>query len=207
MVCAKRNSVYAFFLVLFAGTQSVAVFGKGEGAKEGSSVRPAATVNSANVSEFQWKEHSRLTWADFRGPAMNHGEEDETAAVTHCGMGFKTSPGADGKPVITVFNKFYTNKSWVRSDAKIPSILEHEQGHFDLCEIYTRKLRESLEGFDLDKPNAKQQMYDIYYRINSEYEARQQQYEDETTHGVNEPIQKRWTANINNELAASYSSL
>jgi hypothetical protein len=208
MVCAKRNGVYAFFLVLLIGTQSTALFGKGEGAKEGSTVRPAVATSAANVTEFQWKEHSRLSWDDFRGPVAVTDDEDETAAVTHCGMGFKTAPGAPGeKPQIIVFNKFYTNKSWVRGDAKLPEILEHEQGHFDLCEIYTRKLRARITGFDLDKSNARQALYDIYYSINGEYEARQQRYEDETTHGVNEREQKRWTATIERELEATNANL
>jgi hypothetical protein len=203
MNCAIKNSVYAYSLMLLAFTQSTAVLAKGGTDKEG--VKKTTTA-SITPTTFEWKEHSKLSWEDFRGPVGN--PNDATVAVTHCGMGFKTGSAKDGeKPEITVFNKFYTEKSWVMGDAKLPEILEHEQGHFDLCELYTRKLRVELEKVDFSKPNARKTMYDVYYQVNAEYEERQQQYEDETTHGTIDKEQKRWTATIGQELNTSGDAL
>lgn len=195
----KKGGVYAYSLVLFVCTQSTALFAKSEGSKESSTAARTAASTTIPTS-FEWKEHRKLSWDDFRGPCGK--PTDETVAVTHCGMGFKTSATATAseKPEIIVFNRFYTNKSWVMSDAKLPEILEHEQGHFDLCEIYTRRLKAALDAVDFAKPGAREELYAAYERVNAEYEARQQQYEDETTHGTIDREQKRWTANITREL-------
>lgn len=203
MNCAKRTGVYAFFLGVALCSQAVAAISVNAGEKDsrGANTTAAAPAAVASATEFQWQEHSHLSWDDFKGPVG--AEDDQTAAATHCGMGFKTVSGADGKQEIVVYNKFYVNKSWVRSDAKMEEILQHEQGHFDLCELYTRKLRLRLKGIDLDSKNAKQSLYRIYTEVNAEYETRQQRYEDETTHGINTPVQNRWTNNIANELANS----
>jgi hypothetical protein len=201
MNCAIRTGVYA---LLIGVTATHAIAGVSAGNRDNRSTGSATATSASNTSEateFQWNEHSKLSWDDFRGPVMP--ESDETAAATHCGMGFKTVTGANGKPEIVVYNKFYVNKSWVRSDAKIDEILTHEQGHFDLCEIYTRKLRQRLSNFNLDIKDAKEALYAIYTDVSAEYESRQQAYEDETTHGIDLPQQKKWTNNIARELAHS----
>ena len=162
--------------------------------------------NNATVADFQWGEHGKLSWDDFHG-AVN-AASDESAAATHCGIGFKTNTTAGNKPSVIVYNTFYTNKSWVKPDAKLPGILEHEQGHFDLCEIYTRKLRDRMNQFDFNSPDIKQSLLAIYADVNNEYEQCQQAYEQETIHGTNIPQQKRWQEVISRQLAggASYAS-
>jgi hypothetical protein len=174
--------------------------------KEGrtnSIVNPTNSNNErATPSEFQWKQHNKLSWNDFRGPVL--AENDESAAATHCGIGFKvTVSEVTGKAEIVVYNAFYANKSWVKSDAKIATILNHEQGHFDLCEIYTRKLRDRVSQLNPALSDLKQVLYNMFTEVNSEYEDRQQSYEFETTHGVNIQQQKKWQALILNELSSN----
>ncbi len=196
-ICVRRVCVYAFILGFYVFAQSTASFAKD--GKEGKSVdAPEATnTNPVRPSDFQWNAGRKLTWDDFRGVVNT--VSDESAAATHCGIGFKTST-AGGKPEIIVYNTFYINKSWVKPDAKIASILDHEQGHFDLCEIYTRKLRERLNSFDFNAADVRQQLMSIYSEVNAEYERRQQAYEYETVHGTNFAQQKKWQDAISHEL-------
>ena len=162
-------------------------------------VSPAS--NNTAKDKFQWMEHAKLSWEDFRGDV--NATHEESAAATCCSIGFKTkAPAAGGKPEIIVYNTFYVNKSWVRTDARIASILDHEQGHFDLCEIYTRKLRDRMHDIDLATPGMKQTLMQIYAEVSKEYEARQQAYEQETTHGTDIATQKKWQDMIANELGA-----
>ena len=199
MICAGRNCVYAIFLGVVVCAQATAA--KGRGDKENSFVRPTnpAPVNNV-VNEFHWSEHNKLSWDDFRGEVRT--ANDVAAAATHCGIGFKTNTSVtSGKPEIVVYNTFYKTRSWVRADARLPEILEHEQGHFDLCEIYTRKLRDRMKQFDLAvTADAKTALMAIYNEVSSEYETRQQAYERETTHGTNINEQKRWVNLIASEL-------
>lgn len=200
--CAVRSRAYALCIGLFLCSPFYAATAK-EGRESGAAATNSGTTVSASssaVTEFQWKDHNKLSWEDFRGPV--NAQTDEAAAATHCSIGFKTNMNnASGKPEVIVYNKFYINKSWVRSDAKIPDILRHEQGHFDLCELYTRKLKQRMDEFNFSASvNLKQDLYNIYNEISLEYEKRQQAYEQETSHGTNLSVQRNWTNAIAGEL-------
>jgi len=186
MNCVLRKCVYALLGIFIPIVSSFA--------KENVDANATSPKN-----QFQWQEHSKLTWDDFKG-AVNT-THNESAAATFCSIGFKTGPALAGTdPEIIVYNTFYVNKSWVRSDARIQSILDHEQGHFDLCEIYTRKLKQRIGSLDLKLPDAKQALMRIYSEVSNEYEMRQQAYEQETTHGTNISEQKKWQDAIAAEL-------
>lgn len=199
MICARKVCVYAFLLGFFVCSQNNAAFGKD--GKEGKSLNSEnSSANSSKQNDqFQWNEHNKLCWDDFRGEVK--AANDESAAATNCGIGFRLKTNVPGsKPEVIVYNTFYANKSWVRPDGKIPSILDHEQGHFDLCEIYTRKLSMRMNHFDFDVPDVMQALMSIFYEINQEYESRQQAYEQETAHGTNTIEQKRWRDMMVQEL-------
>ena len=209
MNSVQRTGVYAFYLSLSVFTSSCALYAKES--KDGISANSTTTVatnNSNNratanvlATEFQWADHNVLSWEDFRGSV--NAASNESAAATHCGIGFKTSRPADGgKPRIIVYNTFYVNKSWVKADAKIPEILTHEQGHFDLCELYTRKLRQQMEAVNMDMPDLRSVLEHLYFDVKNEYESRQQAYEDETIHGTNFAQQSKWHDIISKELSA-----
>lgn len=208
MNCVKRTGLYLFCLGITVVTAPGAVFSK-ENKENGSGSTNSPSINAANnhamkvapVSEFGWEKQRLLSWNDFKGPVKATSEE--SAAATHCGIGFKTCRREDGKQGIVVYNTFYVNKSWVRPDAKIAEILFHEQGHFDLCEIYTRKLRVAMSTVDLTAPNLKQVLEQVYFDVKEQYENRQFAYETETTHGTNFAHQRRWHDIMSNELRQS----
>jgi len=150
-----------------------------------------------------WDKTRKLDWTDFRGP-IPADAGDMTAAATYCGIGFETNVVTNNaKPKIFVYNTFYPTQSWVRSDEKNESVLIHEQGHFDLCELYTRKLRQKLETVSLNVHNMKSALQRVYDEVNNEYEHRQDAYEAETEHGVNDAQEQKWTLAISKELAAT----
>lgn len=177
-----------FFVALLAGVLSLQV-----NAKE-------FTPNDASANRFSWNANRKLSWADFKGP-VSTAHSEESAAATCCSIGFRLGNNEAGVPQVFVYNTFYIDRSWVKEDARIESILTHEQGHFDLCELYTRILRSRLNAADLHSPTVKQDLLDIYTAVNNEYEARQQAYEHETAHGTIIPEQQRWDMAISEELA------
>ena len=189
MNCVSNGCAYTLMgiFVCFCGFRAI---GRGN----------TSSVNNDNTKDrFQWMEHAKLSWDDFKGEV--NATQDESAAATCCSIGFKTNaPTPGGKQEIIVYNTFYVNRSWVRTDARITSILDHEQGHFDLCEIYTRKLRDRMQDIDLSTPGIKQTLMQIYTDLSREYEARQQAYEQETIHGTDIATQKRWQQMIAEEL-------
>jgi hypothetical protein len=183
--CAIAIAVFPVFCA-----QSVAA--KGNRSENGVISKP---------DEISWQRDRKLSWDDFRGLVPKDAEE-QTAAATFCGIGFETnvitrkSPNID----IRVYNTFYTNNSWVRPEERNEAILMHEQGHFDLCELYTRKLRAEMSNVAVDVNTLKPVLRDIYERVQTEYRKRQETYETETAHGVNYNEQHKWEKILEKEL-------
>jgi hypothetical protein len=157
---------------------------------------------AAETREISWKKDRKLTWDDFKGP-IPYDADDITAAATFCGIGFETNTitSANNNLKITVYNSFYTGNSWVRPEERNDNILAHEQGHFDLCELYTRKLRERMANIQVSVKTLKPVLSNIYEQVQLEYKQRQEEYESDTEHGVNLPEQKKWQQLLDKELS------
>ncbi len=155
----------------------------------------------AYETQFSWSPERKLDWNDFNGPVQPM-SVDNVAAATFCSIGFETNTVTQDNPTlkVNVFNSFYVKKSWVRAEEKNNDILAHEQGHFDLCELYTRKLRERMSGITVDVTTLRTTLRTIYAQLQKEYQARQQLYEEETDHGLVITQQKRWQNMIAHEL-------
>ncbi|MDP4252257.1 MAG: hypothetical protein Q8918_19335 [Bacteroidota bacterium] len=151
--------------------------------------------------EIEWTADRKLTWEDFKGSPKPISNE-KSAAQTYCGFGYQTNRVTVFKKAkIFAKNTFDCRLSWVRPDQKSRTdLLEHEQGHFDLCEVFARQLRKKLEEKRLNAMNlndAKVVFSDVY----AEYLNRQELYENETNFGLNRQKQTEWTARIGIELA------
>jgi len=160
---------------------------------------------AAPDASFSWSADRKLCWQDFKGTAPAN-QMEHVAAITACGMGYFTnSVMAHERPVVTVYNSFYLQDSWVRHDDADDRVLNHEQGHFDLCEVYTRILRREIANANITGANMKRELERIYTSVNREYEARQQAYEAETGHGTIAAAQQQWNVWITGQLQQNYS--
>lgn len=152
---------------------------------------------------FRWDVSHPLTWDDFRG-RMRSGAGDNTAAETSCGIAIETNLVTDrGVAKVYVFNTFDKQQSWVREGYDRAEVLKHEQTHWDICELYTRKMQACFDAAHITGVNLHQLVGDIYDQVTNEYLAQQQRYELETEHGTVPEAQERWSAMITRQLAAS----
>ncbi len=151
--------------------------------------------------EIEWASKRKLIWEDFKGSPKSF-TNPNAAAQTYCGFAVQSN-------YVTMFstakifarNFFTCNLSWVRPDQKNRSdLLEHEQGHFDLCEIYTRMLRKEFTERRMTAYNINKEADVIFKNIYALYLERQELYEEETNYGLNEQKQIEWRTNINREL-------
>ncbi len=157
---------------------------------------------------FGWSSERKLTWGDFRG-SLNHALGDETAASICHGFGVQTDTAASkgNNVVVNVFNVFYPHKSWVRDGGQSASVLAHEQTHFDICELYTRILKERITQAYLTKGNFNVRIKQIYEEVQAEYIETQEEYERQTNHGLIASEQLRWQNNIQMKLSVSTYAL
>ena len=148
---------------------------------------------------IKWNESRKLTWDDFKAAPQKMGS---TAAMTTTHLGFSYNV-AQGKITYKIDCQFEKNKSWglVKNDW----ILKHEQGHFDIAEIFARKLNKGVGEYQFNK-NAFQKDLDVIYKsVIDEKEKYQQQYDDETDYSRNKPKQEEWFKKIETELKQNKS--
>ncbi len=100
--------------------------------------------------------------------------------------------------VNSIFNK---NGSYLRKTTNIQYVLQHEQLHFDILELYARKIRKELyeqyvKGNDIDI-----EIFDsIYYKWIDKYRKLNFKYDKETNHSINPKEQEEWNQKITVEL-------
>ncbi len=141
-----------------------------------------------------WSKDRKLEWADFKAKPD---PGTENAALTSSAIGFGW--GFDEKGFsYTVKCSFDKQKSWGR--IKNDHILAHEQGHFDITEIYARKLHKALKGYAFKGKSSEKELQSIYAKLMTEQEQLQARYDRETEHSKKLPEQKEWLVKIATEL-------
>ncbi len=148
---------------------------------------------------IEWSSTRKLVWEDFKAEPGK--EPDSTiAAGTYCGFGFNAVVKPFLKYRIFATNTFNCTLSWVLPGQNHnPTLLAHEQLHFDICEVYTRLLRKQLRGQHNGPVNERMKL--IFRTISEKNTARQLLYDKETVHGSLQVKQKEWASQINKELA------
>lgn len=141
-----------------------------------------------------------LTWDDFRGaPPFGN----RYAAQIMPGVAYEGKSEVE-KGVVTVRLKLKVfmikSQSWVKSVGYNDYALNHEQRHFDLARIGMEQFKQSLNPDSLSLNDYNSNIQYRYIEMYRELGRRQQQYDDETQHGINQAAQARWNARIDEEL-------
>ena len=97
------------------------------------------------------------------------------------------------KYIYYVFCFFDMNKSFITKESK--ELLEHEQLHFDIAELISRKLR--LRYKSLKEHSA---YLNIYYNYMDTLDVYQNRYDKETVFSIRYKEQKKWKEKIKKEL-------
>ncbi|HWY10640.1 MAG TPA: hypothetical protein VN026_04900 [Bacteroidia bacterium] len=143
-----------------------------------------------------WDENRLLTWDDFRGKPQRR----FAAASTHYDM-YKTTEEKGKAVEVKVEAVFLCNKSWKKLSWCSPSVLAHEQKHFDIDELYARKLRKLIkEGKYSSFENLKTVSDSLYNVIDKEMDVYQDKYDDETDGSMNGEKQREWMKKITAEI-------
>ena len=159
---------------------------------------PKSAVVATPVNETEeyisWTDDRLLTWDDFQC-APKTGTDAVASTSTSLGISYQL---VEGKLSYDVSCNFSKVKSW--GSMKTDYILAHEQGHFDITEIYARKLHEALENYKFNKRTFKKDISEIYQSIVSQKEEMQKTYDGETDHSRNRKLQYLWLEKIQNML-------
>lgn len=153
----------------------------------------------------KWSADRKLAWKDYLAkPDPSNG----AAAITSTYIGIQNSY-TDKSFSYTISSGFIKNKSWVR--VQDDHVLKHEQGHFDITEIYARKLFKALREYRFNRNTVEKDVDKIYDDVLKEKDEMQRQYDRETDFSRDKEKQREWLKKIDvmlNELKvyANYSS-
>jgi hypothetical protein len=137
-----------------------------------------------------WAYTRPLTWEDFLcEPKRN----TDAVALTSTALGISYNVNSNQLhyEITCSFSKI---KSW--GILKTNYILAHEQGHFDITEIYARILHKELLDYKFNRRTFRQDVNAIYDRVVKEKETFQLTYDAHTDHSRNKTVQKEWLEKI-----------
>jgi len=172
-------------------------------------ILPAAGQTSDSIP---WNADRPLVWADFQcTPPADAIHRNEPAAIhmtIHWRVSYSASSATGSTWMGRVGNTEVTNVmspklSWAVPGKVDALILLHEQAHFDLNEVYRRKVERALlcvqaQGVSqqgvLDALKA--QVHNVANALLNRLVEVQAQYDDETQHGVNRAMQVHWQEQI-----------
>ena len=153
-------------------------------------------TDSVNENNIVWHPSRKLAWKDFKATPPSVSETNASAS-TNCGFDVSAQSNSNRQLIaVSIKNVFYGDKSWVRlNKSDLTKLLEHEQAHFDLCEVYARRLRKRVED-----SNYKLNIDTAILEVFEAFKQRQLLYDKETNHSRNKEKQAEWIKIIANEL-------
>ena len=147
-----------------------------------------------------WDETNRLEWSDFKGSPNSN---SDAVAITASGLTFDFSARTTSVRLVDftaiVEAHFYPNKSWYKKERVNSIVLAHEQLHFDITELYARKLRKQINEANFSV-NIKKEISILHSNINKELKLFQNKYDSESDFSRSVEIQKEWQIFVKKEL-------
>ena len=144
-----------------------------------------------------WKKDRVLTWDDFQGKP----EKRFAAASTAYDILKTISPEQKKTVTIKIEAVFFKNTSWKKKSWINEQVLAHEQKHFDIVELYARKLRKLISEFKFtDMASVNENVTLLYNKIDKEMDIYQDKYDEETDGSLNGDQQRAWQKKISQEI-------
>jgi hypothetical protein len=147
-------------------------------------------TQKANEELLKWNKTRKLTWEDYKAaPDTTEGFAASTTTYLNVDYTF-TQNGFSFK----IHSGFSKTRSWGLN--KTAHVLKHEQGHFDIAEIFARKLFRQMTEYRYNNRTYKEDLTSIYDNIVAEKAKMQDDYDRETNHSLNRYKQNEWLKKI-----------
>jgi len=140
---------------------------------------------------FCWQANRKLVWADFKGKPD---KLNPATALTYSDIKIGAS-FINGNVSVTVNNLFESKLSWTKNKTST-ALLAHEQAHFDITEIHTRKIRIKLDAIASEETIRNGTLNKESTILLNEWKSFQKRYDDETNHGIILDKQKEWEEKV-----------
>lgn len=158
------------------------------------------TISYAQLSKnhVEWTEN-KLTWNDFQGKMKKKSPYD-ALTLSAIYSAYKTDESQ--KNIILVVKAVFDKKGSKKKKNNTSShLLNHEQRHFDITEIYARILKKNISEIEIKQLNTISSKFNAEINKNfNEWKKFQNLYDKETNHSTNKEKQMEWDEKIDNLL-------
>ncbi len=150
---------------------------------------------------------STFHWGLFKGKINQrhiHEMGENTGAVTVSSISYTALQISPAEATVTMTARFHPEESWTRYPKlnKPEEALEHEKKHFELTEIYARKLRKLVSSSRYTATRFKDEINKQFTDLVTQHRAEQVRYDHETNHSIDDHQQTKWNARIDEQLAS-----
>jgi hypothetical protein len=150
--------------------------------------------------KINWNKTRKLSWKDYKG------KWDEKKSFT-CYSFITTSFNyyesfKHDSLIVEMEATFYPTDSYAKEDTKTKARLEHEQGVFDLYEIWARHFKKSIVTSKFSKHSYSVYLKNMYKANLQNRNAEIAKYRNETKSGSDPVKQKEWSEKIKKDLLA-----
>ena len=202
----RTRSLGHLLAVVAAGVITSGVVGGALGQETGEGIR--------------WDASRPLRWSDFQGavdPNAGPRAAALTAASLSLGAELEVRRGRRCEYEITSIEtsaQFHPQHSWVLERARTDAVLQHEQGHFDLTDVFRAVLereagrlvgaaRTCRSDDDMTAIEAEvgELVAELRERIFAELDEVQRRYDAQTGHGTLPDMQSAWSERIRRALS------
>jgi hypothetical protein len=150
---------------------------------------------NAQEDEFiDWAASRRLSWNDYKAEPLF---ASDAAAITSTTLGFEYHL-RNNTLSYKITCRFSKNKSWGKYQSAY--ILSHEQGHFDITEIFARQLARAIVEYKFNPSTYQEDLSKIYKKVMKDKEEFQTKYDEHTDFSRNKEKQAEWLKKIIEEL-------
>ena len=147
-------------------------------------------------NRIEWKEDQALNWENFKGKVPI-----ESSLVAETNSGIHLSYTCTGETMDwNIYAYFDQELSWRKPHAT-KAILLHENLHFDISELYARKLRKRLHLLKHPCSMEKAELQKIFNEVVADHKQRQKKYDLETKHSLDSIRQMQWNSWVEQELS------
>ncbi len=143
-----------------------------------------------NEEMIKWDGNKRLNWSDYKGKP-DRSSDAAASTSTYLVIDYNIMQKTMNYKIQSLFSR---TRSW--GLYKTDYILGHEQGHFDIAEIFARKLHKKMSEYKFDKRTYQKSLGKIYDEIVEEKTEMQNDYDKETRHSINKEKQAQWLLKI-----------
>lgn len=150
---------------------------------------------SFSQDTINWRPDYKLKWEDFQAKPDTTSEHGAVSTI----QTKYSSTNTEKDFTFKVYCFFEKKKSWVKIYTNEGLI--HEQGHFNISEIFARKLIVAFKNYKFNPTTVAQDLKKIFTQIKLERAALDNLYDKETDFHRDSVNQEKWNKKIAEELS------